>query len=67
MKQLLLLLLLNLIVLEGLVHLEPPSDDSDVQRGQVALKVDPLVGPSVQCLSIELVLADYVLVVRLLL
>ena len=54
-------------MLYGLIHLNPSLDHSDIQRGQVALKVHPLVGPSVQRLPIKFVLAYHVLVVWLLL
>ena len=48
-----------------MLKLEPTLDHSDVQGVEVTLKVDPLIGLPVKRLTVKLVLADHVLVIRL--
>ena len=54
-----------LLEVQGALQLEPTLDHSDVQSVEVTLKVDPLICLPVKCLAIKLVLADHVLIIRL--
>ena len=48
-----------------MLQLEPALDHSDVQGVEVTLKVNPLICFPVKCLAVKFVLADHVLIIRL--
>ena len=49
----------------SVLQLEPALDHSDVQGVEVTLKVNPLICFPVKCLAVKFVLADHVLIIRL--
>ena len=51
------------VILDCLGHLKTTSNNPHIHCIQVALKIDPLIGLAIECLAVELVLADEELVV----